>query len=233
MHRIIDPRMTHGGMRNLAMFRKLCGIDPMENVLLTTSFWGMVTKQEGLDREKQLRTNPDFWAEMIEEGAQMARFENTRESGLALVETLIGKGRVSLQIQKEMCDDGIPLARTQAGEQVNEELAEMARKHAEEMAKLQQELQDSLKAADEKLEKTLKRELSKSEKKYERLHEQQEVLKADRRNEMRVLEQEFDRRLRRSEAGIKVLKIFHHFLLAVSTNNLCVIIAMLNPTGRR
>lgn len=204
MHRIMDPRMSHGGMRNLAMFRKLCGSNPMPNVILATSFWSKVTQQEGYKREEQLRTNPDFWAEMIEEGAQIARFENSRESGLRLVETLIGKDRISLQIQKEMCDDGIPLAQTQAGEQVHADIAELTRKHAEEMARLQQELQDALKAADERLENTLKREISKSEMKIQRLYEQQEALKADRRNEMRAVEQELDGWRRRVEAGTKV-----------------------------
>ena len=204
MHRIIDPRMSHGGMRNLSMFRKLCGPDPMKHVILLTSFWAEPIGQEQVRREEELRTNPDFWAEMIEEGAQMERFDNTEESALALVENLAQRPRMTLQIQKEMCDDGIPLAQTQAGEQVNEELAEMAKKHAEEIRKLHQELQDALKDADKKLEVTLERELTKSEKKLERMRIQQETLKADRRNEMRVLEQEFDRRLRHMEAGKKV-----------------------------
>ena len=204
MHRISDTRMTHGGMRNLNMFRKLCGPDPMENIILTTSFWGKVTKEEGLAKETELRTNPDFWAEMIEEGAKTARFENTRESGLSLIESLIPQGKIALQIQREMCDEGVPLAETKAGEHVNEEIAEMSRKHAEEMQKLQQELQEAIKAADQKMEKTLKRELTKSQRKIEQMHDQQVALKADRRNEIRVLEQEFDRRLRRVEAEKKV-----------------------------
>lgn len=204
MHRIIDPRLTHGGMRNLAMFRKLCGTDPMKNVVLATSFWGKVTPEEGAHRENQLRTKPEFWGEMVEEGARMARFENNKASGLTLVKSLLKKGRVSLQIQKEMCDEGIPLAQTQAGEQVNEELAEMARRHAEEMQRLQSELQDALKAQDVKMQTTLKRELTKSERKMQQMQAQQEALKEDRRNEIRVLEQEFDRRLRRVESEKKV-----------------------------
>ena len=114
--------MTHGGMRNLATFRKLCGPDPMKNVILVTRFWAKVTQQEGLEREKQLWTNLDFWGEMIEERAQMARYEHTRESGLAILERLITKGRVSLQIQREMCDEGKSLAQTQAGEHVSTNL---------------------------------------------------------------------------------------------------------------
>ena len=111
MHRIIDPRVTHGGMRNLAMFRKICGPDPMKNVNLATSFWGKVTPEEGRRRENELANTPEFWGEMIEEGAQLAHFNNTKDSGLALVDSLLLKGRISLRIQREMCDEGIPLHR--------------------------------------------------------------------------------------------------------------------------
>ena len=58
------------------------------------------------------------------------------------------------------------------------------------------------------MEKTLKRELTKSQRKIEQMHDQQVALKADRRNEIRILEQEFDRRLRRVEAEKKVTT--HH-----------------------
>ena len=113
------------------------------------------------------------------------------------------------------------------GEHVNEELAEMTRKHAEEIAKLQQELQDAVKAADQKLERTLKQELTKGEKKYQRLYEQQEALKADRRNEMRIVEQEFDRLHHHIEAGNKVMRSTHHCM----GNPFLVIILI--STGRR
>ena len=205
IHRIADPRMNHGGMRNLAMFRKLCGPDPMKNVILATSFWSKVTEETGVEREHQLRTHPEFWKEMIEEGAQMERIGDTKDSNLALVEKLVHRGRIRLQIQIEMCDKKKLLAETQAAKQVNGELAEMAKMHAEELLKLQQELQDAMKAADQKLETTLKRELTKSERKLQQMQQQQEALKADRRNEIRVLEQDFDRRLRRVEADKKVI----------------------------
>ena len=204
MHRIADPRMNHGGMRNLAMFRKLCGPDPMKNIILATSFWSKVTEETGIEREHQLRTKPEFWKEMIEEGAQMERIGDTKDSNLALVGKLVHRGRIRLQIQMEMCDEKKLLAETQAAEQVNGELAEMAKMHAEELLKLQQELQDAIKASDQKLETALKSELTKSERRLQQMQQQQEALKADRRNEIRLLEQDFDRRLRRVEAEKKV-----------------------------
>ena len=211
MHRIIDPRITHGGMRNLRMFQKLCGPEPMANVFLVTSFWGKVTPQEGDDREEELRTTPEFWGDMIEEGAQMARFENTQESAFALVEALSKKGRVTLQIQREMCLEGTALAQTEAGQQVNEELIELEKKHEKELQNLRSEIQEmqdqtnqKLNESDRKLKEALEREQDKFEKKLERVKAQQEVLQADHRNEFRMLDQELDRRLRRIQAGQKV-----------------------------
>jgi hypothetical protein len=204
LHRIIDPRMTHGGMRNLAMFRKLCGADPMKNVILATTFWGDVNPQVGLSRENELRTNPDYWAEMIDEGARMAQFANTKESALDLVLDLVPKGRISLDIQKQMCDEGLLLAQTHAGVALNADLEEIAKKHAEEMQKLQKEMADALKVQDSKLHATLQRQSTKYEKKLHQVHAQQEVLKENRRNELRAMEQEFDKRLRRMEMDKQV-----------------------------
>lgn len=204
LHRIIDPRMTHGGMRNLAMFRKLCGSDPMKNVILATTFWGEVNPTLAKNRENELRTNPDYWAEMIDEGARMAQFENTKESALKIVLDLMPKGKISLDIQKQMCDQGLPLASTHAGVALNAELEEIAKKHAEEMQRLQMEMAEAMQAQDSKLHATLQRQTTKYEKRLEDVHAQQEVLKENRRNELRALEQEFDKRLRRMEVERQV-----------------------------
>ena len=83
----------------------------------------------------------------------------------------------------------------------------MAKKHAEEIQKMEKDLQDALKAQDQKMQTILNRELVKSEKKLQQMKAQQDALKEDRRNEIRVLEQEFYRRLRRVESEKKVV---HH-----------------------
>ena len=197
MHRIFDTRMTFSGMRNLKMFRQLCGPEPMRNIYLVTSFWDKVELHEGCLKEKELQTTSDMWGEMIQEGAKTARFKNTQASAHALIEILSKKPRIALQIQREMCDDNLLLAQTKAGQQVNEELAQLEKKHAEEMQELQKEMQEALQAADKKLEKVLAREQAKSEKRLEKIKAQQEALQADYRNQSRMLDQELELRLRR------------------------------------
>lgn len=46
LHRITDVRMYGGAMRNLKMFRKLCGPDPIKNVVIASTFWGEISDQE-------------------------------------------------------------------------------------------------------------------------------------------------------------------------------------------
>ncbi|EJT75385.1 hypothetical protein GGTG_05322 [Gaeumannomyces tritici R3-111a-1] len=40
LHRISDPRMGGSAMKNLRMFKKLCGKDALERVVLATTMWG-------------------------------------------------------------------------------------------------------------------------------------------------------------------------------------------------
>src|SRR5271156_2025823 len=106
LHRITDPIMTHSAMRDLTMFRKLCGKGPLKNVVLTTSFWDGVNPAEGEARELKLRDMPELWNDMIAEGSQMARFQNSRDSALGIIATLTGREKVTLDIQREMMDEG-------------------------------------------------------------------------------------------------------------------------------
>src|SRR5262245_53143547 len=52
LHRITDVRMTNASVRNLTLFRKLCGEDNLSNVILVTNRWEMIGKSEAEAREK-------------------------------------------------------------------------------------------------------------------------------------------------------------------------------------
>lgn len=52
LHRIIDIRLGGTGLRNLIMFRKLCGDDFYPRVALVTTMWDRVPRAEAEAREK-------------------------------------------------------------------------------------------------------------------------------------------------------------------------------------
>ncbi|KAF8181550.1 hypothetical protein BJ912DRAFT_928995 [Pholiota molesta] len=73
-HSIRDSRMRRTPQRNLAMFQRLCGPKALKNVVLLTTFWDELERQDiGLAREKQL--SELFWKPLIDKGSRTERFD--------------------------------------------------------------------------------------------------------------------------------------------------------------
>jgi hypothetical protein len=80
--RISDPRMQGSAIKQLRVFRELCGDDSgtLENVILATSRWDRLESEElGIRRQTELENNPRFWKPMCMKGSQVRRFEGTTE----------------------------------------------------------------------------------------------------------------------------------------------------------
>jgi hypothetical protein len=108
IHRISDSRFGGSAVEYLRMFRKLCGDGALKNVALVTSMWGDVGK-EGRAREKQLRRK--YLKHVIKKGARLYRYEDTRESAEKILEKILKKKPVLLQIQQELAsgrEDVVP-----------------------------------------------------------------------------------------------------------------------------
>ena len=73
LHRISDVRMQGSAKRNLFMFKKLCGPNALNNVILATTMWDRVCEAEGLARETELTSTDDFWGWMLSQGSKVHR----------------------------------------------------------------------------------------------------------------------------------------------------------------
>ena len=125
-HRISDNRVAGTPLRNLTMFKELCGGDNFKNVALVTTMWGEVFEEVGLQREQELKE--DFWKTMIRLGSTAHRFHLTEESAWEIINTIpmsVPAARQPLQIQREMVDHNKPLHRTSAGKVVLRSIADM------------------------------------------------------------------------------------------------------------
>ena len=154
LHRIIDPRLGHQGLNNLGLFRALCGDDPLRKVVLATTFWEeMTNKQRAQAREEDLRTNPEYWADMLAKGASMTQFHNTQESALQTIGSLLdNEDKIVLKIQKEMVNDGLDLIDTTAGEALKQELTAKIEKYERDIENLRREHIEARKARDKEME---------------------------------------------------------------------------------
>lgn len=137
---LTDRKMYGSSLRNLKMFRELCGDDPLKSVILATTGWGDAQKAGNLDKammnETQSQNDPDFWQPLIKRGAAVGRFMDTKESALEMILKLGKRTPVILKIQRELVDDSKDLIDTSAGQAVNEEIKKLEAKYKAEVQRM-------------------------------------------------------------------------------------------------
>lgn len=136
LHPISDRRVTQHSIKNLEMFKKLCGENNLQNVVLATTFWDRVGDVEGGRREVELREN--FWSLLLALGAKTARHYGTRQSAVDIVSTLLGNKPFYVQLQEEMGRGHKSLKDTSAGQEVMLELQRIKEKHERELADMRE-----------------------------------------------------------------------------------------------
>ncbi|KAG6899038.1 hypothetical protein C0993_001488 [Termitomyces sp. T159_Od127] len=168
LHEISQTRMLGTARKNLDMFNKLIGHDATKNVVLATTKWGDIPEAVGIRREEQLKDR--HWKGMIDLGATLLSFRDSRESGWAIIQHIINShaalspnaGYVdSVAIQNELVEVRKMLPETEAGKTLLytlEELLEMQRQSAAQLRR--DESSDEVKAMmqenDRKIRATLR-----------------------------------------------------------------------------
>jgi len=135
IHRITDVRYNRSAVKTFEIFKKICGHEALENVLLVTSRWDGIDEVRGADRERQLKEK--FWAYMVDRGSNICRFYGDRDSAISLVSQLLVRDKVVLQLQKELIDEGKDLNATVAGSYVEDNLEMLKRQVKEELASIE------------------------------------------------------------------------------------------------
>ena len=140
LHDIKLDRMYGSSLNNLRMFRKLCGDNNLKNVILATTKWSEPPKPEEESRKKELCSNDEFWALMVEEGSMVREFYNTKASARALVDEILTTGTEDFtpQIHVEL-EQGKKLSETEAGSYIDQRLIDLAKRHKEEVEGLMEE----------------------------------------------------------------------------------------------
>jgi len=226
LHNINDVRMGGSSVKYVKMFQRLCGPNSLPNVLLTTTQWPDRDQALGEKREGELRSG-DFWGGLIREGASVKRFMGTTESGLELIDKLIGNQPKPLDIQHQMVDEGKGFAQTNAGTFMSEELISLQKQFQQELQDLKSEIQKAIREKDDLLKEILEDQRARSKEKLEESAAQKKFLENLGVNRMRELEEAVvkkeEERQRRDRAVIAVasgeIGLFSHTLSMVAMNN--------------
>jgi len=182
LHRITDPRMQGSAKRNLVMFKKLCGVDALKNVVLATTMWeGLKTEESGIERERELSDRQEFWGYMLANGSQLHRHYNHRDSAISLIQSLtatrVAKPKVVLDIQSQMVDHGKDLSDTAAGQALDSEISEERQRFAKEIAETQADMQEALAQRDKDAAEMLRQHREDMNARVRRLDDEHSALK--------------------------------------------------------
>jgi len=126
-------------LKNLRVFKKLCGNNAMAQVFLVTTMWDEVEEDVGVERLKELQSN--YWKGMVSRGSTMFRYENTPDSANKLLEHAAKKSseRRHVKLQKEISELKMELRETEAGQQLCSRLEDLADQRLQTLKKLREE----------------------------------------------------------------------------------------------
>lgn len=167
LHRITDTRMTGSSLKNLQLFKALCGENFYGHVVLATTMWDeldefSLSHDKAIAREKELVDKSSWWGYMVHRGSKVFRHTGNTESALQVVSYLVDLGSTAvLDIQREMVDENRNLENTSAGMVVQKELQEQAARYEKKLAELHKAQLDALKSKDTELRKFLLKEQEK------------------------------------------------------------------------
>ena len=169
------------------MFRELCGDTTLKNVILVTNMWGEVSERVGETRERELTTS--FFKPVLDKGAQLARHHNTAESARDIVRRIMKNQPITLQIQRELVDEGKNIVDTSAGDVINKELNEQIRRHQAELKDVQEEMMKALKEKDDETRQELEEGTRKLQDQMNRMKMDSEGMAASYNEEKRRMEE--------------------------------------------
>jgi hypothetical protein len=181
LHRIEDVRLGGAAMRNLRMFKALCGDNSLASVVLATTRWRNVDRDEGLLREQQLCTSPKMWKRMIDFGSKVMRQDQDENSASEILQYLIQRRKpITLDIQVELVDNKKSLNETGAGQELHAELERQKKEYEKQLAALRQEMEDAMSKMNADLKEQLQAEKNDLERRLRDAREHDRQLDATR-----------------------------------------------------
>lgn len=189
--------MQGAAIKNLFMFKKLCGKDALPNVILATTMWEEVRENIGQRREEELRAKPEYWGEMIRRGSRMVQHHNHYESARNLILTLLDTTtQTTLAIQKEMVDEKNDLHDTSAGKELDGILTLERERFARDIEQLKQDMAEARELQDKESQEQIQLLQQQRQDEIAKLLQQQESMKVS-------LEQLHEERFARMESQME------------------------------
>ncbi|KAI2613260.1 P-loop containing nucleoside triphosphate hydrolase protein [Hypoxylon sp. NC1633] len=213
LHRINQPRMQGSARKNIMMFKKLCGDNALQNVILATTMWDLVDEDVGAAREKQLINTKEFWGYMTSKGSKTYRHDNTDQSAMKLIGHFVKTdSKMTLEIQEEMVDQHKSLDGTAAAATVEAKLEHERARFAAELRNLEIDLREAIRQKDNESMEALREERAKYMADLAEIKAAQESLRT-------TMEKLHEERYAQPEEATKEQQKVHQVKLATESTN--------------
>jgi hypothetical protein len=221
LHRIADVRLGGAAMKNLSVFKELCGDDAFSSVVLATTWWDAVDLAIGKQREKELTTTELFWMRMLKRGSKLFRQDNGVQSARKIVDYLVDrKLLVTLKIQEELVTEKKTLDQTGAGLEIGAQLNAQSKAFEDNLKRIREDLADAIRERDRVFQEELvgfkeavEEKMKKAEEDRlrlqmdrEELHHQREAELAGEKMILLKEIQENDERIKKEEYELKLME---------------------------
>jgi hypothetical protein len=230
LHRITDNRLGGVALRNLVMFKKLCGPDFFPRVCLITTRWDEVSTSDGIRREEEMIKTDEFWGRMVEGGAYVLRHDGSEKSAMHILDQVLQNHAHDkpsiLKVQHELVNEHLRLSETAAGRTFEAELIKQREEHQRQIKQLQKDMQELLemnerKAADEteKVKNDLERRIQQSFEDQRRLQADFEALHRESVEKVRRMQEQLERQQQEYEAKVEHLEQMKHQITLYKPND--------------
>ena len=149
LHNICDPRVGGSLQRNMTMFKKLCGPDPLKNVVVVTTFWDEIELDHGIELETELKTKDRFFKGLVEGKSKFVRSGKFSPGeipqdpeflpSISIVTELVALDPVFVEMQKELAE-GKTVEETSAGVELYKELQQLKLQQKRDVIELNQKI---------------------------------------------------------------------------------------------
>ena len=179
--RISDPRMQGSPLVNFEMFKELCGEECYGNMVLGTTFWGLMdSKHPRLAEQRERELIGEFWADMIEMGSEVVRIPENRWLARELLARLAKKPEMTLKNQQERVDQKKTLEATAAKSALNVETERLKANYQEEINQRRMKMERDIDENEKKLKREEKAFTAESNRRLAEQRKQQKQMEEER-----------------------------------------------------
>jgi hypothetical protein len=162
LHPITQTRMTGHDRQYLELFKRLCGEHTFQNIKLVTTMWDrIIPTEEGMAFSRDRDIRETCWSMMEERGSEIISFDGSSEMAQTIIYSLASQEAVVLQIQSEMCQRGMNLEHTYAGQLIVPQIEADIRQETDDIQAAEQQINSAVARRDwaeaEKLKEEVRR----------------------------------------------------------------------------